>query len=121
MPIKFDQFVKLMMMTTSTHDGEVLNAIRMANSMLASTNQNWDELLHSKVRMEAPSSSRPQASGKRRHTDAREIDPMFQELFDTVSQSSSFYKFVESVHTFWEQNGFLTDNQYQAISKAARR
>ena len=47
----FKVFLKLMNLTTSSFDHEALSAIRMANAVLARTNQTWDDLLHGKVVM----------------------------------------------------------------------
>lgn len=119
----FDKFIKLMMMTTSSHDGEVLNAIRMANAMLGEMNNNWEELLRGKVRMEAESTGRTesrdyQPSGKI-YNDEMEINKMFEEAYRRVSRHSSFMRYVDSVHEWWEERGFLTEKQYEAIKKAA--
>lgn len=41
--------IKLMKMTTSTHDGEALNALRMANKALSKFGGDWETLLRGKV------------------------------------------------------------------------
>jgi hypothetical protein len=42
-----DKLVKLLRMTTSSQDGEALNAIRMANAMLKAAGLDWDRLVNS--------------------------------------------------------------------------
>lgn len=39
-----EKFTKLMKMTTSSHDGEALNALRMANAMLSRHKLDWSDI-----------------------------------------------------------------------------
>ena len=55
----YKMFLKLMSLTTSSFDGEALNAIRMANAVLARTNQTWEDLLKNKIVMIAPPARTP--------------------------------------------------------------
>lgn len=123
-PPNFKVFVKLMGMTTSSNDGECLNAIRMANVQLAKTGQTWEDLLAGKVKMisdsvfgDAPSPL-DKSKSSARHTDADEINRIFEKLLDTVPPGNSFRSFVESVHEWWEQKQFLTDAQYTSLKRA---
>ena len=125
-------FVKLMMMTTSPHDGEALTAIRKANAILASANVNWEEFLKA---LTGPS-SKPSSSkvaddddddefedvGRRsgKHDDEREINRLFARAFSNTPKNSGFRNFLDSVYEWWEEKGFLTEKQYQAIKRAAR-
>lgn len=114
-----DRFIKLMMMTTSTHDGEVLNAIRMANAELASLNKNWSELL--KGLPQSPPPPPPWATGRSRNTGYDvAVDAMFESAFYNAEPGTSFYRFLESVHEWWEKKGFLTEAQLAALKKAAK-
>jgi hypothetical protein len=54
----------------------------------------------------------------RKHSDQDEINAMFKTLL--ARDLGSFAGFVENVHGFWEEFGYLTDRQYQAIRRAAR-
>jgi hypothetical protein len=135
-------FVKLMMMTTSPHDGEVLTAIRKANAILAGANVNWAEFLTavsaaSKAAdnefRKPPSQRRKTAAaadeanpftdvGKgsaEKFDDATIIDPMFEAAF--TSASGGFRDFLDSVHEWWEDKGFLTEKQYYAVKRAANK
>ena len=92
--MNYDRLIKLMMMTTSSHDGECLNAIRMANARLAEENMNWEEILKApqpqQRRRPAPwegsafedSVSEPQ---NKKYTDP-EIDMWFSLAFGSTSQ-----------------------------------
>ena len=131
-------FIKLMAMTTSSHDAECLVAIRKANAILAEANVNWEEFLaaldasHDRSHMVPPSKRKQQQQAPSRarqdefhdvdskHDNEAEIDALFERVYDRISSGSSFYEFVQSVHDFWLQKGFLTEKQYQAIRRAAR-
>ena len=129
--------IKMLGMTTSKHDGEALVAIRKANSILAENNLSWEQLLSleqpasqrssyatppSKRRNAAPSwgDVNSRARDDRHYTDADEIDKIFEDAYDNTPPGSSFYEFIESVHTFWMERSYLTMAQYQAIKRAAR-
>jgi hypothetical protein len=127
------QFVKLMMMTTTTNDHEALVAIRKANALLASANVNWEEFLGAVDEAKASSSSTRSNSdsdfsdihgsssyqGSGACSDASLIDPMFEQAFANVRPGSSFRDFIESIHEWWETRGYLTQRQFQALRKAA--
>ena len=121
-------FVKLMMMTTSPHDGEALTAIRKANAILASANVNWEEFLKALTSSSPQSSSSKVADdefedvGRRsgKHDDEKEINRLFARAFSNTPKNSGFRNFLDSVYEWWEEKGFLTEKQYQAIKRAAR-
>jgi hypothetical protein len=121
------KFVKLMMMTTSTHDNEALNALRMANAMLASANLNWEEYLggpkeHRSERNPPWDEDTPQPRQRRyeRTNSDDNIDRMFETAFAKVRPGSSFRTTIENIHTWWEEKGFLTQKQFETIQKACR-
>jgi hypothetical protein len=118
---EFEKFIKLMMMTTSSQDYEALSAMRKANALLAGMNRNWEEVLRGKVSVKGGEGYQQPFNNFTKHDDAREIDPWFEKLLREVSPSSSFREFVEDVHKYWEQRGYLTEAQYRAIKKAAER
>jgi hypothetical protein len=138
-------FVKLMMMTTSSNDGEALTALRKANAILAEANVNWAEFLSAvgsgKTQEDNSFRVKPSERQKRRnqsfddnsfsdvgksagsssrYDDAKEIEPMFERAFANAG-NSGFRDFLDSVHEWWEDKGFLSDKQYQAVKKAADR
>lgn len=119
---KFDQLIKLMMLTTSDNDPEALSALRKANALIASSNMNWEELLKAKVKWPTESQEEalraaPNVYGF--HKTSPEIDAMFEKLDRTVR--SNFREFVDDVYTYYQANGGLTARQYQAIRKAYER
>jgi len=117
--MNLEKFIKLMMMTTSSHDGECLNAIRMANAELAKINNNWEDLLRSKVSTTSSYTRTQTRENDEEHLSDDEIDALFEQALKRVPKSSSFRIFVEGVHAWWEMNGFLSPAQLAAIKKAA--
>jgi hypothetical protein len=91
----------------------------MANAELASANKNWEEVLRGKVHVSSSSQTKRPTDGSV-HT-GPEIDALFELALQNVPEYSSFRKFVESVHSWWETNGYLSQAQYDAIRKAARK
>lgn len=116
MTVDREKFIKLMLMTTSSHDGECLNAIRMANSMLAKDNLNWREFIEGTV----PIGTNYRSKNFKRYS-GPEIDGWFDILLQVIKPTWSFRQFLESVHTDYEQKGWLTEKQYEAIKKAYER
>jgi len=122
--IKMDyvKLVKLLRMTEGSFDGECLNAIRMANAMLMEDNLNWEELFQ-KIVMEASRQSVPQQQAKPKgtvYTDDKEINTYFEAIFKSKPKGS-FKTFVESVHDWWIEKGFLTERQYEVIKKSGTK
>lgn len=124
MTISFEKLVKLLRMTEGSHDGEVLNAIRMANDLLMKENINWEELIFdvipaAKAKAEAhvKQSNKPEPV---KYTNKDEINTYFQNIFNG-RLGGSFKVFVTSVHEFWENYEYLTEKQYNAIKKAGTR
>ncbi len=124
-------FIKIMMMTTSNSDGEALTAIRRANKILADAKTSWAELLDAVQADQSyrvpPSKRRPRPEPEwanvgdpTKYTDSEEIDSLFNQVFDKPL-SEGFESFVTSVHIWWQQKGFLTEAQYSAIKRAAKR
>lgn len=132
--------VKLMMMTTSPNDGEALTAIRKANALLAAANVNWAEFLsavETTKKQEDQEYRKPPSQRRRERTqddnafsdvgrgsqqkydDASIIDPMFDAAF--ANARGSFVDFLESVHAWWLDKGFLTEAQYYAVKRSSER
>jgi hypothetical protein len=119
----YKMFLKLLNLTTSQYDGEALNAIRMANAVLARTNQSWEDLLDGKIVMIAPlDNEKPLAKSQVRYSNHAEIDGFFEILYDRGDyRLGTFKAWVDSVHEWWEEKGYLTEKQYETLKKSARR
>lgn len=148
--IKFETFVKLMMMTSSDIDAEALTALRKANAMLKAEGKNWEELITGLVPME---NDRPAREEPRPRRQARTSTPpwadddgfnydqsdrssgpspgsmdyedwvngAFEEALAKVRKGSSFRNTLESIHQWWQDKGFLTQAQLRAVLKGAGR
>jgi hypothetical protein len=116
---EFNKLKKLMMMTTSSNDGECLNALRLANGMLMAENVNWDEVLDRSVTVvhdePTPATVTP-APG----LDGAEITQAFNIVYGS-RMGDSFRTFIDSLHSQWETRGSLTQKQITALYNAARR
>lgn len=117
---RFEIFIKLMRLTTSDQDGEALVALRKANAILMEANLDWEDLLRSKVTVRQ-TDQQPKPTGKV-FNNANEINKMFEALFKKVPESSPFRSgFLNSLHEWWEDKGFLTEKQYNAVLKSYER
>ncbi|KKM21580.1 hypothetical protein LCGC14_1633980 [marine sediment metagenome] len=118
---KFEKFIKLMKITTSPSEGEAVNAIRMANSLLLEANLDWDDFLRGKAKIVGGSvSSQTTYSGKK-YTNSNEIESMLEAVLNNVRSGTSFRAFIESLRDWWESNQFLTEKQYNALRKTYER
>jgi len=95
------RLVKLVMMTTSNHDGEALNAIRMANSLLAANKLNWSDIL---------------LGGE----EELSIGDLLKKAKANCNPDSSFMEFLESLEMFWLTRGYLSARQFEVLRKAAQ-
>ena len=128
---KFDTFLKVMEMTTSSHDNEALTAMRKANTLLAEQNMTWTELLRAKVKFTRASSTAEERTDKAYREDGErkghhygpdeELDAMFQDLVESIPAESTFRNTVLDVLQWWEEKGFLTARQYEMICNAHSR
>jgi hypothetical protein len=119
-----EKFIKLMMLTQSDQDHEALVALRKANGMLAADNLNWEEFIKG---MAHAATAKPQ----QRHThyndhafnDINEpsIKDVLDHLMNTVDRRGSFFEFVDSVNSFYNRTGYLTEKQEDAVRRAYRR
>ncbi len=138
------RLTKLLMMTTSSHDGEALAAIRKANAILKEAGVNWQEFLAgrlpSSARMGPPPPKRdagPRPSARegedfhRAPEDERELDRdyydnvaeiniMFERARRKVRPHSSSGRTVAGIKKWWEEHEYLTRKQYEALRKACR-
>ncbi len=117
--LKFEKFIKLMMMTTSANDGECLNALRMANAQLAEANLDWNDFLRGKAAI-TDTAGKSMYSGKK-YTNAADIDNMLNTVLGSLKHGTSFHNFIVSLSDWWKANDFLTEKQYNALRKTYER
>jgi len=112
---EIETLTKLLAMTTSSNDHECLVAIRKVNAMLAARNMTWELFIKGRYPKEAFS----EVDLKDKHTDADEINEMFTVVM--AGARGTFSEFIDSIHTWWEEKGFLTEKQYSALKSAYNR
>jgi len=121
--LNIQMLIKLLRMTESQHEGEALSAMRMANSLLNKHNANWDEVMRGVVPMvdadPFKSAPKPGAPPAVKYSDKVEIDTYFATLCSR--DLGTFKDYVDDVHKWWTEKGFLTQKQYDVIKKSAQR
>lgn len=134
--------IKLLKMTTSTHDHEAISAMRLANAQVLKLGTDWEDLLYGKVTLvadpfssipevkPAPTSGVGQPSPPRRpappppppqpvyYHDAAIIQPLFDDLmFATLpNQAAKRYSALERV---WLNDSKLDSSDYQELRALA--
>ena len=109
---ELETLTKLLAMTTSSNDHECLVAIRKANAMLAGRNMTWELFIKGRYPKGAFSDNEVQVK-----YDDDEIEEMFETVMRNVA-GTSFADFIDSIHTWWEEKGFLTEKQFNALKRA---
>jgi hypothetical protein len=82
LPLDWDRLEKLLNMTASQHDAEVLTAIRMSNNLLKQQRVKWADVLAKPKRIEpeAPSEAKPEFKYDPRHTVLGSVDVAVMEM-----------------------------------------
>jgi len=144
MPIDRAKLVKVMMMTESSNDGEVLNAIRMANAMLKANKLDWEKAIAGTSKVSdayaamrgAPQyrppprpPMKPAGRGttdtmpeyprpKSQYTD-RNIPRMIESLLRDTK--GDFRDMLQSFKQHWDAKHYLTERQYEVLFNAYER
>lgn len=108
---------KMMAMTTSSQEGEQLNAIRMANKILKDNGLTWEDIFSRTVNvaqtiiMEEPV------------IETEDKSNAIQESFNYLRarQLGDFRKFITSLEEQWEDQAYLSKEQRVALFNAVRR
>lgn len=106
--MQLSTLIKIMMLTTSDRDMEVLAAIRTANAMLAEHDTSWEELLNFK-----DTSLKFQMKHR-----GPEVECMLKRLEDTLRPGSAYRHFFEPVCASFKAKGYLTGTQFKEIKRA---
>lgn len=109
-PYDTERLIKLLLMTTSVHDGEALSAIRLANGLIQKSGKTWHDVLIAK-RIPHMDRTRPRPRGPKN----AELDAIFKFIMGELEEDSSVWPFVQSVHGFYRRNGRITEKQEAAI------
>lgn len=102
------KLTKLMQLTTSSFDGEALNAIRKVNLFLAENNMTWEQFIKEKniVFKEVIIKKQPDV----------EIEEMLKACKKAV-RSSSGQMFIKSLADWYKKHGSLTEKQKESLKK----
>ncbi|MBX2989124.1 MAG: hypothetical protein KF802_14635 [Bdellovibrionaceae bacterium] len=99
--MNIERLVKLLNLTASNSDGEALNAIRLANSILRKANRTWSDLI---------------SGGVARQDSGPSIQEML-EFLQNCDLHSGTRRFIDSLEDFHSKNGFLTDRQMTKLKE----
>ena len=95
----FERLIKLMQVTTSGTDGEILSAIKMANVFLKKADYNWEDLLRSKVVTFPNNTPDLKKPGGGRITNAAKIEGYFDAI-QNQGINGGFADFIQSDTSF---------------------
>ena len=102
------KLIKLMNLTTSTFDGEALNAIRKANLLLAESNISWIEFIKEKnITIKEIVVKKPR-------------DPQIEEMLRLCKKgvrSISGKMFINSLADWYKKHGSLSEKQLISLKK----
>ena len=120
------RLAKILAMTTSTHDGEALSAIRRANEVLAGEKVSWEEVLAQEATRAVhvsvhryPDNSKyyepPEAWQAPHLKDKVTLDMMFRKIFEHTLPGTEAREFVDSVFRWYSLHKSVTPKQYSAL------
>lgn len=99
--MNIEKIVKLLNLTTSDSDGEALNAIRLANSILRKANRTWSDLI----------------TGGIAYQDTGPSVMEMLEFLQNCTLHTGTRRFIDSLEEFHTRNGFLTDRQMTKLKE----
>lgn len=127
-----DRLAKVLALTTSDQDGEVLAAISTANAILKREKMTWNDLLApppQSVSITLHRHRAPEGAYKSDEnwspphlSDKVLIDTMFRAIYSQPrTGNEDFWRWLDDVHNKFEVYGRLTPGQYTALMKCYRR
>ena len=122
------KLAKIMAMTTSDKDGEVLAAIKLANAMLVREGQTWGDIFAaigppalSIVLQRTPYKAEEDWVAPHLK-DKVIIDLMFKTVYaQPRTGNEDFWQFMDSIHHRWESYQNLSQGQYEALRRSYNR
>lgn len=112
---KFNQLKKVMQQTTAENDNVALMALRKANSVIAACGYTWEDIFNRLIKVDVPLV--PVSEGP-------SLKDTIRTAFNEVLSSDpkgSFADFISSLSEQYDSKGFLTQNQKDALFKAAQK
>jgi hypothetical protein len=123
-----EKLAKIMGMTTSDKEGEVLAAIALANAMLVREGTNWTNVLEGPVRVPKISITmyeRPKEEGDWLAPHLKDkvmIDTMFRAIYTQPRQGNEdFWREIDTMHNNFMKHGVVTQPQYIKLKKVYQR
>lgn len=127
-----NRLIKVLALTTSSNDGEALNAIRKANEIIKGEGLTWEQVLQQVTVRETnitvhrhgmAGAARQEPSWVPPHLqDPIIIELMFRAVFAMPrSDNEEFWQFLESIHNRWRTHKNLTEKQYDALRRSYLR
>lgn len=113
---------KILAMTTSDNDGEALNAVRMANTMVTEAGETWEKVLGSGLQRPVTVTVTRHAAPEQRQQaedwiaphlkDKVTIDMMFRAIYDMPSGDPDFWQHIDGIHQSWKDYGAVSQRHY---------
>jgi hypothetical protein len=118
---EFGQLKKFMMLTTSENDNEAVAALRRANAILAAHTYTWDAVFARLVKIDNQVEDASTYDNPAR--DASDRKQRIKEALEVAMRdaSGSFKQFLDDLSDQFERKGYLSQAQYEAVIKSARR
>ena len=111
------KFIKLMELTTSSYDGEALNALRKANAELFKYNLTWNQFLSNKqIIITNPIQNQPKPDIDLKLEKHKQTERMLSTCLQCI-HSESGLEFIRSLKKQFDSSGYLTDRQLEALCK----
>ena len=107
----FNRLKKTLERTFSENDHEALASLRAANRILQADSLTWERVLNRSINVIAEFEAA--------HDDPSEIDDLFEEAARRAWRETEL--FVMSVHEYYREKGFITDNQRMALKRIRDR
>lgn len=115
---KQDRFVSELELAAKAKTAvECATAFRAATAILASTNQTWADFVKSRRGIDGQASSG--ASQATHEPDV--VNRLLERAFRGTDPQSSFYSFLQSLQSQFEEKGYLSERQFAALRKSAER
>lgn len=113
---------KVLGMTTSEHDGEVLSAIRKANSILKKGGLSWADVLERTVSAGQGVVVNTGPIGEPKAAQETTLEEQIQHAFDTLRgvPLGGFRNFIDSIEEDFKKKKYLTPEQRNPLFKAYR-
>jgi hypothetical protein len=96
LPLDWDRLEKLLNMTASQHDAEVLTAIRMSNNLLKQERVKWADVLAKpkQIEPEAPAEMKPDYNYNPRHTARASLDVAVMEMRARIRSYPAMWRWL---------------------------